>query len=146
LEFKPVNFNAAAGTGYLGSEVGYIKQAGVTEYKFGQGYWEADTGDTYSFRYSFGNDDWYTGTVYLNPAYNAYYPGRSWTNKNESGQTGSYSITGLSHNGVAATAYGQVFVSITMMVMAANLLLLPQRRDCGGNRLPGERSRLYQAG
>jgi len=46
----------------------------------------------------------YTGKVYLNPAYNAYYPGLKWQNKNETGGTGSYEITEVSHSGARSTA------------------------------------------
>ena len=62
------------GTNYLKSELAYVKNANVGVYQFGQGYYEADAGDTYLFKYSYGNGDYYTGKMYANPA-GMYYPG-----------------------------------------------------------------------
>ncbi len=52
--FTPLNYTSPLGTKFLGSEVGYIKNADVKVYKFGKGYYEADAGDTYTFRYTYG--------------------------------------------------------------------------------------------
>ena len=111
LAFVPVNSTIPATTAYLGNENGYIKKDGVSAYLFSR-YYEADAGDTYTFRYSYGNGDYYTGKVYARPIY-AYYPGwkSAYTATNESGSVGNYEITGVSFTGVATTDYGKVFVS-----------------------------------
>ncbi len=99
---------------FLGSEVGYIKNADVKVYKFGQGYYEADAGDTYTFRYTYSqraNCDWYEGKVYRDPASTVYYPGWKLDKANELKETGSYEITGVSYSGVDKANYGQVFLT-----------------------------------
>ena len=90
LSFVPVNSTAVMGTEYLGSEVGYIKNAGVAAYQFGKSYYEADAGNTFTFKYTYGNEDYYTGKVYAAPN-GAYYPGWKsvYTTANESGKVGN---------------------------------------------------------
>jgi hypothetical protein len=109
--FRPVGYTIAKGNTYLGSEVGYIKMAEVLDYRFGKGWYEADAGDTYTFRYTYGNGDYYEGRVQDDLWSTRYYPGKAWTKRNETGRTGAYKITGLSYKGVAATEYGKVYLS-----------------------------------
>ena len=58
---------------------------------FGKGYYEANVGDKYLFRYTYGNGDYYQGYVYPTPGY-VYYPGYKLTKKNELGLSGYYQI------------------------------------------------------
>ena len=87
------------GTNYPGSELGYIKNADVSVYKFGQGYYEADAGDTYTFRYTYGNGDYYDGKVYRDPMSATYYPGYKLNSANELVKTGYYEIKAVSFAG-----------------------------------------------
>ncbi len=62
-----------ANKSYLENEIDYIGVNGANDYKFGQGYYEADVGDKYIFRYYYdknnlANCDWYEGEVYRAPA------------------------------------------------------------------------------
>jgi hypothetical protein len=105
-----VSAATAKGGSYLGSETGYILRSNVAAYKFGQGYWEADVGDRYSFIYTYGNGDFYTGYVYAAPTY-GYYPGwKKATGYNEVQEQGWYRITGMSYFGVDSSSYGKVMV------------------------------------
>ncbi len=112
--FTPVDSTNPKGTTYLKSELGFIKNADVSIYRFGRGYYEADAGDTYSFRYTYSltdtNCDWYKGKVYRDPASTVYYPGWKKEKKNETGQTGYWEILRLSYTGETAK-YGKVYVS-----------------------------------
>ncbi len=109
--FRPLNYTSPLGTNFLGSELGYIKNADVAVYKFGKGYYEADAGDTYTFRYTYGNGDYYEGKVYRDPLSAVYYPGQKINVVNELGKTGYYEIKGVSYSGVDSTQYGQVFLT-----------------------------------
>jgi hypothetical protein len=66
--YTPVNSGSAVGTAYLGSEHDYIIQSGISDFYFGGGYYEADTGaySRYNFYYwySDGSGDCYAGYVY----------------------------------------------------------------------------------
>ena len=112
---KPINFSTRSikgtfvGDAYLGSEQDYIVKNGVACYKFGKGYYEADAGDKYSFKYSYGNGDYYLGYVYQSPG-GTYYPGYKFTTmKNELGLLGYYQILSMTYTGDTAK-YNQVFV------------------------------------
>jgi hypothetical protein len=107
--FNPVHKGKAVGAAYLGSEVDYILKDGVAAYKFGQGYYEADVGDKYAFRYYYGNGDYYQGYVYQAPSASGYYPGLRITKKNELGLNGYYEILSMAWTGDTAK-YGQVYV------------------------------------
>ena len=107
-----MQYTQPLGSNFLGSEVGYIKNANVGVYKFGQGYYEADAGDTYSYKYTYGNGDYYTGKVYRDPLSTMYYPGLKINQDQRTGPaTGYYEITGVSYAGVASSKYGQVYVT-----------------------------------
>ena len=106
--FDPVHKGTFVGDAYLGSELDYIVKNGVSCYKFGQDY-EADAGDKYAFKYSYGNGDYYLGYVYQSPG-GTYYPGYKFTTmKNELGLTGYYQILSMTYTGDTAK-YQQVFV------------------------------------
>jgi len=107
--FTPVHKGQAVGTNYLGSEMDYILKDGVAAYKFGQGYYEADVGDKYAFRYYYGNGDYYQGYVYRAPSASGYYPGLKITKKNELGLNGYYQILSQTWTGDTAK-YGKVYV------------------------------------
>ncbi len=113
LWFVPLSStnNPYFGTGFLGTEKGYIKKKDVTAYFFNY-YYEADAGDTYTFTYYYGDDsqDKYTGTVYYPVTGTYYYPGwKSPLRLNKTGQQGYYEITGMSYTGDPGK-YGQVSV------------------------------------
>lgn len=110
-QYIPVSTGKAVGTGYLGTEQDYLLKAGVAAYRFGKGYYEADVGDQYLFRYTFGNGDFYRGLVYQAPAADGYYPGQKITKKNELGLDGYYEILAASWTG-DTSKYGQVFVDL----------------------------------
>ncbi len=108
--FSPLHKGQAVGTALLGSELDYICQDGVKDYQFGKGYTEADVGDKYTFRYTYGNGDYYQGTVYRAPGV-GYYPGRIIERKNETGKTGYYEFLSMTYTG-EKTKYGQVYVDL----------------------------------
>ncbi len=108
--YDPVNKGKAVGLTYLGSELDYLIKIDVPDFKFGQSYWEADVGDTYNFRYTYGNGDYYDGSIYAGPSY-GYYKGWKSTKQNKTGKTGTYEITGVSYTGVTISQYGQVLVN-----------------------------------
>ena len=111
--YKPVHKGKAVGTAFLGSEVDYIGVDAVNVYRFGKGYYEADVGDKYKFRYTYGNGDYYEGYVYRMPGY-VYYPGYKFTKKNELGLTGTYEILSMTYTGDTAkyhSGYGEVYVN-----------------------------------
>ncbi len=104
------NLFVTTGTAYLGSESGYIIQSGVPSFYFGGGYYEADVGAyRYDFTFTYGNGDYYTGFVFAAPdyGYDNYY---SKTTTDENGQTGTYTITGVS-TGYDVSKAGQVKVT-----------------------------------
>ena len=107
--FTPKHQGQAVGNFHLGSEVDYVGVDGVQDYKFGQGYYEADVYDKYKFRYTYGNGDWYEGYVYREPGY-VYYKGYKLAKKNELGQTGYYEITQASLSKETAK-YKKVYVN-----------------------------------
>ena len=109
LTVAPVKTTSSWGTSYLKSEVGYIKIANVPAYQFGKGYYEADLGDKYTFRYTYGNGDYYDGFVYRAPG-EVYYPGYKLAKLNETEKTGYYEIGTMSYTGETAK-YGQVYVT-----------------------------------
>ena len=99
----------AVGTALCGSEQDYIVKDGIAAYKFGKGYYEADVGDKYAFKYTYGNGESYQGNVYRTPG-EVYYPGWKSTPKaNETGKLGYYQILSMAYTG-ATTKYNQVFV------------------------------------
>ena len=107
--FTPLHKGQAVGTTLLGSELDYIGVDNVPDYKFGQGFYEADVGDQYTFRYVYGNGDWYSGLVYRTPGV-GYYPGRIIDKKNELGLTGYYELLSMTYTGDTAK-YNQVYVN-----------------------------------
>ena len=148
LTLTPVNSTTPATTLGLGNEKGYIKQAGVKAYLFSR-YYEADAGDTYTFKYTYGNGDYYTGKFYYNPAGVYYYPGwkSAYTVANETGQVGSHEITGMSYSGVAATDYGKVYRHRLLRRRRQQINLdAGQCHYPGHHARPGQREGLYQAG
>ena len=108
-DFTPVHKGQAVGTALCGSEQDYIVKDGVAAYKFGKGYTEADVGDKYTFKYTYGNGDYYEGYVYRTPGY-VYYPGYKVTKKNELGLTSYYQILSMGYTG-ETTNYGKVYVT-----------------------------------
>ena len=108
--FVPLNNKNPLGTNYLGSEIGYIVKDAIPTYHFGQGSLEADVGDKYTFQYTYGNGDYYVGTVYADPAY-GYYTGWKKSVTNETGNTGYYEILGQEYTRTSGTNKGKVFVS-----------------------------------
>ena len=115
-DFIPMKKGQPAGTNYLGSELDYILKDGVAAYQFGKGYYEADVGDRYVFRYSYDKDnpsaEYYQGVVYRMPGY-VYYPGYKLEKKNETGKTGCYEILAMSYTGDTSkyrSGYGEVYV------------------------------------
>ncbi len=111
--FTPLENDGALGAGYLGSEHGYIIKDGVSEYYFGEGQYEADlvTGRTNTFRLSYANGDYYTGTVYADPAASRYYLGYTQTVTDENGQTATYEITAVAPGAATDPRYGSVYVT-----------------------------------
>jgi len=101
------------GAAYLGSEDAFILTSGVEEYRFGgpnaDGLWlEADLAlYAYAFTCTYGNGDYYSGTVYAAPDY-GYTAGYTENFTAENNLPGTYAITGMasSNGGVE----GQVFV------------------------------------
>ena len=87
----------ALGTNYLDSEHGYIIQSGVPAYEFGQDgstFYEADlTSYAYAFKLSYGDGDYYTGTVYAAPEY-GYSTSYTTTTTDEKGNTDTYTLPG----------------------------------------------------
>jgi hypothetical protein len=81
--YTPVSNGTAVGTGYLGSEVDYIIQKDIPEFKFGQGsdgiFYEADVGNIsrydFTFSYSSGSGDYYVGYVYAPTSFQTSGPG-----------------------------------------------------------------------
>ncbi len=108
--YTPVSNGSAVGTNYLKSEHDYIIQDGVSEYYFGGGYYEADlTAYAYTFTFTYGDGDYYKGTVYAAPEY-GYYTGYTQTVTDENGQTGTYTITGVTP-GFDVSLAGEVYVT-----------------------------------
>ena len=110
--YTPVSNGTAVGTSYLGSEHDYIIKSGVSEYLFGHGgsFHEADlTSYAYAFKFTYGDGDYYTGTVYAAPEY-GYSTGYTQTTTDEKGQTDTYTITGVT-TGQDASKAGQVYVT-----------------------------------
>ena len=57
----------AAGLSHLGSETGFIIKDKIGDYRFGNylgKFYEADAGDKYTFKCTYGDGDYYTGVVY----------------------------------------------------------------------------------
>lgn len=108
--FVPVN---AGGSGYLGSESGYIAGPAAPT-RFGQGYEEADytAGQVNTFRFTYANGDYYTGKVYAEGNSGLYYQGYTKTVTDENGQKGIYEITEVAAGTPKdAKKYGKVFVT-----------------------------------
>ncbi|MFZ5447842.1 MAG: DNRLRE domain-containing protein [Thermodesulfobacteriota bacterium] len=121
--YLPLNTGAAVGTDYLGSETDYIISSGEPTYYFGEGYWEANASEppswearAYDFTFTYGNGDYYTGTVY--GLYDA--SGQNWDQGyqvgwtlaviDEHGLTGQYEITGYTSLGQDDSQRGNVYV------------------------------------
>ena len=94
--YTPVNSSAALGSGYLGSEHGYILKDGVPEYEFGKDggtFYEADkVCYEYDFTFTYGDGDYYTGIFCAEPV-KGYGTNYSQTVTDENGQTGTYTAT-----------------------------------------------------
>lgn len=101
----------SVGYSYLGKETGYILRAGVPYYQFGKGYYEADVGDRYTYKYVYGNGDYYSGYLYVAPHDARYFVGQTTTKKNALGISGYYEITGISYTGVAPSEYGKTWIT-----------------------------------
>lgn len=110
--YQPLKKGTAVGSSYLGSEQDYIVRDGVPDYRFGKGYYEADIGDKYFFRYTYGNGDYYQGYVYQAPA-GTYFPGYKLIPRapNEIGLKGLYEILSMEYTG-DTRKYGQVYVTL----------------------------------
>ncbi len=109
--YTPVSNGTAVGTNYLGSEYDYIIKSGVPEYYFGGGYYEADlvsSSNLYTFKFTYADGDYYTGTVYATPGY-GYSTGYTKSITDEYGHTDTYTITGVT-TGYDVSKVGQVFV------------------------------------
>jgi hypothetical protein len=107
--YAPLNSASVAGSQHLQSESGYIIKAGIADFAFGKGYWEADLGACYNFTYRYGNGDYYQGQVYASQDY-GYYPGWKKQVANETGYVGYYEINSLSYIEDVSN-YGQLFVN-----------------------------------
>lgn len=109
--YDPLKKGAAVGT-RLGTEEDYIIKANVASYRFGRGYYEADVGDKYFFRYIYGNGDYYEGYVFQAPG-GTYYPGYKFSppTPNEAGLKGRYEILSMEYTGLTRY-YGQVYVTL----------------------------------
>jgi hypothetical protein len=107
--YEPLNKGQAVGTAYLGSERDYIVKSKSSDYLFGKGYYEADVGDAFRFRYSYGNNDYYEGVVYQAPS-GTYYPGYKLSVLNELGLKGYYEILSMTYTG-KTREYGNVYVN-----------------------------------
>ena len=111
--YTPVSNGTAVGTSYLGSEHDYIIKSGVPEYLFGSSgstFYEADlTSYAYAFKFTYGDGDYYTGTVYAAPEY-GYSTSYTKTTTDEKGNTDTYTITGVT-TGYDVSKAGQVYVT-----------------------------------
>jgi hypothetical protein len=67
------------------------------------------TCNSYDFRYTYGNGDYYTGTVYASPGY-GYSTSYTQSLTDENNQTGTYTITGVT-TGQDVSKAGQVYVT-----------------------------------
>lgn len=138
--FTPVSAGEAVGWEYLGSEYDYILQAGNPEFFFGGGYEEADVSCAYSFKFVFGNGDYYTGTVYALPGY----IGPSI--KDENGLTGKYTILGVRAY-VDSSRNGQVYLSRYFDVESRKTYTpLQNNLPAGNNFLGSEGGYIIQMG
>ena len=108
-DVAPAHKGKAVGTNYLASELDYVGGNGAAVGRFGKNYYEADVADRYTYRYTYGNGDYYQGLVYAAPG-SLYYPGYKFTKTNELGLTGTYEILSMLYSG-EKTKYGQVFVT-----------------------------------
>ena len=111
--YSPVSSGTVVGSNYLGSEHDYIIKSGVPEYLFGKSgatFYEADlVAYAYSFKLTYGDGDYYSGTVYAPPEY-GYSTGYTKTTTDEKGHTDTYSITGVT-TGYNVSKAGQVYVT-----------------------------------
>ena len=111
--YTPVDSTTAIGTSYLGSEHDYIIKSGVPEYRFGSSggtFYEADLAAyAYTFKLTYGDGDYYTGTVYAAPEY-GYSTSYTKTTTDEKGHTDTYTITGVT-TGYNVSKAGQVYVT-----------------------------------
>ncbi|MBD1927212.1 hypothetical protein H6F74_13285 [Trichocoleus sp. FACHB-90] len=100
------------GTTGLGSEYGYLFSGNSDTY-FGGKYYEADFNgyQSYTFKYTYGNGDYYTGSGYTN--YGRYSQNQyiNDSSANETGNYGSYQITGVTNYASSTSQLNQVFVS-----------------------------------
>ncbi|MBD2004348.1 MULTISPECIES: matrixin family metalloprotease [Cyanophyceae] len=103
--------NSGYGSSGLGSEYGYLISANSDTY-FGGKYYEADFNgyQSYTFKYSYGNGDYYTGSGYT--SYGRYSQNQyiNDTSANETGNYGSYQITGVTNYTGSTSQLNQVFV------------------------------------
>ncbi len=99
-DFQPVKNKAgqASGSNYIGSEMDFIIKDGVDQYRFGEYYGkrEADVTAKYSFSYTYGFGDKYTGYFYASVD-RGYYLGYKRLAKDEDRKLGSYEITAVSY-------------------------------------------------
>lgn len=110
----PLNATNPLGTNYLGSEWGYIRKAGVDQYRFGMYYGlvrEADYTMKYNFKFTYGDGDYYSGWLYAVADPNYYVLNRAIiVKKDENGRWGSYTITSAGIRELDHTRNGQVWV------------------------------------
>ncbi len=118
-DFQPVNNKAgtASGTNYLGSEMDWILKAGVIEqYRFGEYYGkrEADVTAQYTYNYTYGKGDKYSGYFYASTD-KGYYLGYKSVAKDDDSKFGAYNVTAVSYLDASSLNYsyvhnGKVFV------------------------------------
>lgn len=107
--YTPVSNGTAVGTAYLTSESDHIINASVPDFYFGGGYWEADLGAVFTYTFTYGCGDYYTGTVYASQ--DRYFVGYTKGGLDENGQWSSYTITGVASYLEDTTGYGQVTIA-----------------------------------
>ncbi len=130
-KFLPVSMDDAVGYDYLGSEFDYIIQAGHPEFYFGGGFDEADVSCAYSFKFAYGNGDYYTGTVYAPAGYT-----NSASIKDENGLTGTYSLKNVTAY-VDSSRNGQVYVSRYLDAESKRIYTPVENNLTNGHQLPG---------
>ena len=110
-KYKPLGYGNAVGTNKLGSELDFVVK-NEDAYKFGQALYEADVAcSKYNFKYTYNNglsSDWYSGFLYAAPG--TYSLHQKWDVTNETGNKGTYEITGLYYSTISSSYYGKVRV------------------------------------
>jgi hypothetical protein len=111
--FTPLGNDQPLGTGYLGTEAGYIIDNQVAQYYFAAGSQsvrEADlvVGNKNTFAFHYLNGDYYTGAVYASPNTFQYYVGYREYTTDENSDPGYFEITHVEK--ASSRPFGQVFV------------------------------------